>query len=146
SAEMEPLVGAGPGASAGLGAGAPPAESRPPSAGVEPSAQAGPFAEEAPADQAMPPARTASPAQDAPPVHTLPTRVRQASLVAPLREPRPTTADGPERDVSPEEMRSIFGAFQRGLDRGRKGDTVGPASPGAAPRPRTTDEGTDDDV
>lgn len=116
-----------------------PAEAGPPPAEAEPSA------EDAPPAQAEPPAQAGPPAEDAPPGYALPTRVRQASLAAPLREARPTTAEGPERDVSPEEMRSIFGAFQRGLDRGRKGDTVGPASPSAAPRPRTTDEGTDDD-
>jgi signal transduction histidine kinase len=110
-----------------------PAEADPPPAQAEPSA------EDAPPAQAEPPA------EDTPPAYALPTRVRQASLAAPFREARPTTAEGPERDVSPEEMRSIFGAFQQGLDRGRKGDTVGPASPSAAPRPRTTDEGTDDD-
>ncbi|MET7621349.1 ATP-binding protein [Streptomyces sp. NPDC005408] len=87
----------------------------------------------------------APPAKAGPPLGGLPTRVRQASLAAPLRDKPPTPAAAPEREVSPEEMRSIFGAFQAGLDRGRKGDSVGPASPGAAPRPRTTDEGTDDD-
>ncbi|MGW1496609.1 sensor histidine kinase [Streptomyces sp. NPDC002402] len=87
----------------------------------------------------------APPATAGPPLGGLPTRVRQASLAAPLRETPPAAADGPEREVSPEEMRSIFGAFQAGLDRGRKGDSVGPASPSAARRPRTTDEGTDDD-
>jgi hypothetical protein len=114
-------------------AAAAPAEAGPPPTEAEPSA------EDAPPAQAEPPA------EDTPPAYALPTRVRQASLAAPLREARPTTAEGPERDLSPEEMRSIFGAFQRGLDRGRKGDTVGPASLSAAPRPRTTDEGTDDD-
>ncbi|WP_405809581.1 nitrate- and nitrite sensing domain-containing protein [Streptomyces sp. NBC_00210] len=80
-----------------------------------------------------------------PPVHGLPTRVRQASLAAPLRDAPATDPEGSEREVSAEEMRSIFGAFQRGLDRGRKGDTVGSESAGSAPRPRTTDEGTADD-
>ncbi|MEV6652266.1 ATP-binding protein [Streptomyces sp. NPDC051219] len=79
------------------------------------------------------------------PVRGLPTRVRQASLAAPLRADRPEAAEAPARDVSPEEMRSIFGAFQRGLDRGRNGDPVDPASPDATPRPRTNDERTDDD-
>ncbi|WP_260848797.1 ATP-binding protein [Streptomyces sp. SLBN-118] len=86
----------------------------------------------------------APPAAAGPPLGGLPTRVRQASLAAPLRESQPAPAGGPGREVSAEEMRSIFGAFQAGLDRGRKGDSLGP-SPGAAPRPRTTDEGTDDD-
>lgn len=97
--------------------------------------------DEAPAPE--PPEEASAP--DGPALHALPTRVRQASLAPPLREKPAASAESPGREVSPEEMRSIFGAFQAGLDRGRKGDTVGPASPGAAPRPRTTDEGTDHD-
>lgn len=65
----------------------------------------------------------------------LPTRIRQASLAAPLRD-GPTEPEGPEREVGAEEMRAIFGAFQRGLDRGRK---AGPAG-----RESTNDEGTGD--
>ncbi|WP_327322252.1 nitrate- and nitrite sensing domain-containing protein [Streptomyces sp. NBC_01210] len=87
----------------------------------------------------------AQPPEPGPPLLGLPTRVRQASLAAPLRDAPSAAAEDPDREVSPEEMRSIFGAFQRGLDRGRKGDPAGPASPGAEPRSRTTDEGTDDD-
>ncbi|WP_406002001.1 nitrate- and nitrite sensing domain-containing protein [Streptomyces sp. NBC_00829] len=97
--------------------------------------------DEAPAPE--PPEEASAP--DGPALRALPTRVRQASLAPPLREKPAASAESPGREVSPEEMRSIFGAFQAGLDRGRKGDTVGPASPGAAPRPRTTDEGTDHD-
>ncbi|MER5464273.1 nitrate- and nitrite sensing domain-containing protein [Streptomyces sp. NPDC002668] len=85
------------------------------------------------------------PPEPAPQALGLPTRVRQASLAAPLRDAPSAAAEDSDREVSPEEMRSIFGSFQRGLDRGRKGDPAGPASPGAAPCPRTTDEGTDDD-
>ncbi|MFF0064286.1 nitrate- and nitrite sensing domain-containing protein [Streptomyces sp. NPDC005279] len=85
------------------------------------------------------------PPEPAPQALGLPTRVRQASLAAPLRDAPSAAAEDSDREVSPEEMRSIFGSFQRGLDRGRKGDPAGPASPGAAPRPRTTDEGTHDD-
>ncbi|MET8584339.1 nitrate- and nitrite sensing domain-containing protein [Streptomyces collinus] len=51
----------------------------------------------------------------------LPTRTRQASLARELREepsPRPAA---PAREIDADEMRAIFGAFQRGLDRGRKG-------------------------
>ncbi|WP_326648555.1 MULTISPECIES: nitrate- and nitrite sensing domain-containing protein [unclassified Streptomyces] len=83
--------------------------------------------------------------EPAPQALGLPTRVRQASLAAPLRDAPSAVAEDSDREVSPEEMRSIFGSFQRGLDRGRKGDPAGPASPGAAPCTRTTDEGTDDD-
>ncbi|MEV6396608.1 nitrate- and nitrite sensing domain-containing protein [Streptomyces sp. NPDC051907] len=66
----------------------------------------------------------------------LPTRVRQASLAAPLRDGPPVVDETPERDLSAEEMRGIFGAFQRGLDRGRRGEP--------SPRTGSTDEGTDD--
>ncbi|WP_328503945.1 nitrate- and nitrite sensing domain-containing protein [Streptomyces sp. NBC_00457] len=67
----------------------------------------------------------------------LPTRVRQASLAEGLRDDGPA-ADAPGTDVTPDEMRAIFGAFQRGTDRGRKGlpaDTT----------QRTDTEGTDAD-
>ncbi|NUK83829.1 nitrate- and nitrite sensing domain-containing protein [Streptomyces lunaelactis] len=86
------------------------------------------------------------PAEPGAPALGLPTRVRQASLAAPLRDAPPAAAEDADREVSPEEMRSIFGAFQRGLDRGREGDPAGPASPSSPPRTRTTDEGTDDDA
>ncbi|MFE3641804.1 nitrate- and nitrite sensing domain-containing protein [Streptomyces sp. NPDC059169] len=70
----------------------------------------------------------------------LPTRVRQASLAAPLREePVEPAQDRPSREVSPEEMRAIFGAFQRGLDRGRNAD------PEQAGGFRTNEEGTGHD-
>ncbi|MYQ43482.1 histidine kinase, partial [Streptomyces sp. SID4985] len=82
----------------------------------------------------------------------LPTRVRQASLARELRdEPPPET---PEVAADPEEMRAIFGAFQRGRDLGRQGSAT-PAEPGApAPGPRPVppdhasthvDEGMDTD-
>ncbi|MGW1891470.1 nitrate- and nitrite sensing domain-containing protein [Streptomyces sp. NPDC002004] len=84
------------------------------------------------------------PEPDAP---ALPTRVRQASLAAPLREepPAPGRSDAPE--PSAEEMRAVFGAFQRGLDRGRAGEPArGHQRNPDARRTRTTDEGTDDDA
>ncbi|WP_435228241.1 nitrate- and nitrite sensing domain-containing protein [Streptomyces sp. Tue6028] len=71
----------------------------------------------------------------------LPTRVRQASLAAGLRTEEPAAEEAPEREVTPEEMRAVFGAFQRGLDRGRRGL---PTDPGSAPR-TDTEEGTDAD-
>ncbi|GAA5034932.1 sensor histidine kinase [Streptomyces siamensis] len=71
----------------------------------------------------------------------LPTRVRQASLAAGLRTEEPASEEAPEREVTPEEMRAVFGAFQRGLDRGRRGL---PTDPGSAPR-TDTEEGTDAD-
>ncbi|MGW2487414.1 nitrate- and nitrite sensing domain-containing protein [Streptomyces sp. NPDC001606] len=61
-------------------------------------------------------------------VPALPTRTRQASLVPELRDEPPPPGTTPEREVDAEEMRAIFGAFQRGLDRGRRGL---PASGGA---------------
>ncbi|MGW5103746.1 nitrate- and nitrite sensing domain-containing protein [Streptomyces sp. NPDC004100] len=69
----------------------------------------------------------------------LPTRVRQASLARELREePPPET---PDTAADPEEMRAIFGAFQRGRDLGRQ-DSETPTEPGApapAPRPAPRD-------
>ncbi|UXY26371.1 sensor histidine kinase [Streptomyces sp. HUAS TT20] len=66
-----------------------------------------------------------APDADAPAADTdapaLPTRVRQASLAAPLRDDPPPRDAAPEREVDAEEMRAVFGAFQRGLERGRKG-------------------------
>ncbi|MFD5429882.1 nitrate- and nitrite sensing domain-containing protein [Streptomyces sp. NPDC127084] len=68
----------------------------------------------------------------------LPRRVRQASLAAPLRDtPGDDARREPAKEVSAEEMRAIFGAFQRGLDRGRKGDPAG--------RESMSDEGTGQD-
>ncbi|MBL1087006.1 nitrate- and nitrite sensing domain-containing protein [Streptomyces actinomycinicus] len=82
-----------------------------------------------------------SPRRDAS-VPELPTRVRQASLVPELREEPPAQGGtaGPEMDA--EEMRAIFGAFQRGLDRGRKGL---PVSGDADTATGSADEGTDTD-
>ncbi|MEU6070955.1 MULTISPECIES: sensor histidine kinase [Streptomyces] len=71
-----------------------------------------------------------APDADAP---ALPTRVRQASLAAPLRDDPPPRDAAPEREVDAEEMRAVFGAFQRGLERGRKG----------LPTTTDADEGTD---
>ncbi|MFD7611212.1 nitrate- and nitrite sensing domain-containing protein [Streptomyces sp. NPDC059828] len=74
----------------------------------------------------------------------LPRRVRQASLAAPLRDApggpdtgREPAGRAPAKEVSAEEMRAIFGAFQRGLDRGRKDDPAG--------RETMSDEGTGQD-
>ncbi|MEU1163219.1 hypothetical protein ABZ372_22100 [Streptomyces sp. NPDC005921] len=56
----------------------------------------------------------------------LPTRTRQASLAPELRTGR---APGETRDLDADEMRAVFGAFQRGLDRGRRGLPAGPEEP-----------------
>ncbi|MGW4513594.1 nitrate- and nitrite sensing domain-containing protein [Streptomyces sp. NPDC004393] len=77
--------------------------------------------------------------------HALPTRVRQSSLAPELRTDAPAAEEAPGREVSAEEVRAIFGAYQRGLDRGRKGipSDTGPHEP---PTERTdTEEGTDAD-
>ena len=85
----------------------------------------------------------------------LPTRIRQASLSTALRTDAPTADENggsggsdakPEREVTPEEMRALFGAFQRGLDRGRKGLPAHPGLDAEPPaHPGHTDEGTDAD-
>jgi hypothetical protein len=107
-------------------------------------AEAGAAAVEAhPVERPFPDSGAPEPA-GAPPA--LPTRRRQASLAAQLRDAPPAESAEPAHEPSAEEMRSIFGAFQRGLDRGRKGQPLDPASPADARRPRTTDEGTDDDA
>ncbi|MFI9806787.1 nitrate- and nitrite sensing domain-containing protein [Streptomyces sp. NPDC052301] len=54
-------------------------------------------------------------------VPALPSRIRQASLARELREEPPPRDENPERAVDADEMRAIFGAFQRGLERGRQG-------------------------
>ncbi|MET7285925.1 nitrate- and nitrite sensing domain-containing protein [Streptomyces sp. NPDC005573] len=71
-----------------------------------------------------------SPGPQAP---ALPTRTRQASLARQLRDDPPPRDAVPEREVGAEEMRAIFGAFQRGLDRGRKGLPAQAAPAQAAP-------------
>ncbi|MEU8586099.1 ATP-binding protein [Streptomyces sp. NPDC048664] len=88
----------------------------------------------------------------APGAPALPVRVRQTSLAPELRTDARPGAGPPARDSagepSAEEMRDIFGAFQRGLDRGRKGvpTTTAPAERTGTPTERTTtEEGTDAD-
>ncbi|WP_079176924.1 ATP-binding protein [Streptomyces sp. MUSC 14] len=90
-----------------------------PSAAGRPAPAREPSGAEPPAVSAA-----ASHAPDQPeqgPAPALPTRTRQASLAPELRDDPPAPADTPERQVDADEMRAIFGAFQRGLDRGRKG-------------------------
>ncbi|MFF7189175.1 nitrate- and nitrite sensing domain-containing protein [Streptomyces sp. NPDC008222] len=87
----------------------------------------------------------AAPGRPAPAAPALPTRVRQTSLAPGLRTEAPAAEEAPGREVSAEEVRAIFGAYQRGLDRGRKGvpTDTGPHEP---PTERTdTEEGTDAD-
>ncbi|MEW2621855.1 nitrate- and nitrite sensing domain-containing protein [Streptomyces sp. NPDC048106] len=74
----------------------------------------------------------------------LPTRVRQASLVPGLRD-EPQPGEKPRRQVDAEEMRAIFGAFQRGLDQGRKGMPTRSGAPGDDTVTTHADEGTDTD-
>ncbi|WP_079249452.1 nitrate- and nitrite sensing domain-containing protein [Streptomyces sp. IMTB 2501] len=63
------------------------------------------------------------------PPPALPTRTRQASLVPELRDEPPPRESGAGPEVDAEEMRAIFGAFQRGLDRGRRGLPTAEAAP-----------------
>ncbi|MFK0111814.1 nitrate- and nitrite sensing domain-containing protein [Streptomyces sp. NPDC091217] len=68
---------------------------------------------EAPAGERRP-----APVPGTPAAPALPTRTRQASLAPELRaEPAPSDT----RDLDADEMRAVFGAFQRGLERGRRG-------------------------
>ncbi|MBX7554466.1 nitrate- and nitrite sensing domain-containing protein [Streptomyces sp. tea 10] len=90
----------------------------PPSAG-RPAPAREPSAAEPAAESAAAPEASARPEQG--PAPALPTRTRQASLAPELRDDAPVRPDTPERPMDAEEMRAIFGAFQRGLDRGRKG-------------------------
>ncbi|MCX4992307.1 MULTISPECIES: nitrate- and nitrite sensing domain-containing protein [unclassified Streptomyces] len=76
----------------------------------------------------------------------LPTRVRQRALAPELRTAGPVADETPEREVTPEEMRAVFGSFQRGLDRGRRGLPTQPDARRSGPSQRTdTEEGTDAD-
>ncbi|MEU6576460.1 sensor histidine kinase [Streptomyces sp. NPDC046805] len=79
----------------------------------------------------------------------LPTRVRQASLVAELSDEAAAADATPSREVRADEMRAIFGSFQRGLDRGRKGlprEDQGTRTAGRSSDERAdTDEGTQAD-
>lgn len=88
------------------------------------------------------------PAEAAGAAPVLPTRVRQASLARQLRDEPQDQAKGGRREVDAEEMRAIFGAFQRGLDQGRKGMPARPERPGATDGDTVNihvDEGTDTD-
>ncbi|MGW1534395.1 nitrate- and nitrite sensing domain-containing protein [Streptomyces aureus] len=100
----------------------------------------------APAD-APAEASTAVPESDpAPEPPVLPTRVRQRALAPELRDPAPAAGGTPEREITPEEMRAVFGSYQRGLDRGRRGLPSGPADAPTDPAQRTDiEEGTDAD-
>jgi hypothetical protein len=72
--------------------------------------------------------------------------VRQTSLAPGLRTESPSSDASAEREVSADELRSILGAFQRGLDRGRKGipTSTAPTERAEPPtEPTETEEGTD---
>ncbi|MEW2158044.1 nitrate- and nitrite sensing domain-containing protein [Streptomyces sp. NPDC007189] len=62
----------------------------------------------------------------------LPTRTRQASLARELRDQPAAPENGAGTRLDAEEMRAVFGAFQRGLDRGRKGLPVSGEAPADA--------------
>ncbi|QTD97309.1 sensor histidine kinase [Streptomyces cyanogenus] len=148
-----------PDAEAATRPGTGPGRARPMPAPSEPDAEAATRPRTAP-DRARPApvppasepdagARTRSaPGASAPPavVPGLPTRVRQASLAAGLRQ-EPVRDDGEVgREVDAEQMRAIFGAFQRGLDRGRKGLPVSrDLQDDVETATHPADEGTDTD-
>ncbi|MET8095975.1 nitrate- and nitrite sensing domain-containing protein [Streptomyces sp. NPDC005236] len=71
------------------------------------------------------------PESAAPEAPVLPTRVRQRALAPELRAAAPVADETPERAITPEEMRAVFGAFQRGLTRGRKGLPTQPGPDGS---------------
>jgi hypothetical protein len=76
--------------------------------------------EVSPADDARPPSEGSEPAMSYTP-SGLPFRVPQASLAPPLREDGAAgdCADDDEEMRSPEELRTMLGAYQRGTVRGR---------------------------
>ncbi|MFF8405152.1 nitrate- and nitrite sensing domain-containing protein [Streptomyces sp. NPDC015684] len=116
-----------------------------------------PAAPESPAQEspgpvpAAPESPAREPAAAMPALPSLPSRTRQAALAPELRDDPAGPGAAPERALDPEEMRAIFGAFQRGLDRGRKGlpatgEPVADGTPARAADPTThADEGTDTD-
>ncbi|MEU6593355.1 nitrate- and nitrite sensing domain-containing protein [Streptomyces sp. NPDC046881] len=123
----------------------------PPAPGPGPAAVAEPPAA-GDADQAdrpgtgpgVSPSHSAAPT--ARPAPALPTRTRQASLAAELRDEPVRDGGAVRREVGAEEMRAIFGAFQRGLDRGRKGLPVSrDAQDDVETATHPADEGTDTD-
>ncbi len=97
---------------------------RPPAqhSGLDPAAVTGPTTE-LPATELPAPERPASPAPAPadPPLTPdgLPRRVRQASLAPQLRNTVPDESDEPQRLRSPEQVRTIMSALQRGTTRGR---------------------------
>ncbi|MET7453634.1 nitrate- and nitrite sensing domain-containing protein [Streptomyces sp. NPDC005574] len=62
------------------------------------------------------------------PPPALPTRTRRTALSAVRPTEDPSASEPPARDLTPEEVRAVFGAFQRGLDRGRRGLPTGPGA------------------
>ncbi|MFF3913772.1 nitrate- and nitrite sensing domain-containing protein [Streptomyces sp. NPDC001852] len=116
-----PTTAAAPGPGTGS---APPPEPEPPTRGLLPSRSVpAPGAEpELPAgDRSSSPAAPEAVSESSVSPPALPTRTRQASLVRELRDEPPQHDTAPEREIDAEEMRTVFGAFQRGLDRGRRG-------------------------
>ncbi|MFI2764195.1 nitrate- and nitrite sensing domain-containing protein [Streptomyces echinatus] len=127
-----------------------------PASEAAPVSEAVPVSEAASASEAAPVSRAVSegarsagsgpvPGRGGAGAPALPTRTRQKSLAPQLRDDPPERGTGRELDA--EEMRAVLGAFQRGLDRGRKGlpvpDDLHAESAGAADTP--DDERTDTD-
>ncbi|MGW0878592.1 nitrate- and nitrite sensing domain-containing protein [Streptomyces sp. NPDC002671] len=111
---------------------------------LAPDTRVGATGQEAPAVASVPRATAPDPEPEpraaAP---ALPTRTRQASLAPELRDDPASREPVAAPEADADEMRAIFGAFQRGLDRGRKGLPATGDADGAS----STDahEGTDTD-
>ncbi|MFG3204364.1 nitrate- and nitrite sensing domain-containing protein [Streptomyces sp. NPDC048192] len=121
AARARPSDGSTAGAGGAPGAGSAP----PPGEGAESSPARGERPASVPARGERPepsPARGHEAVSESP-AHppALPTRVRQASLTRELRDEPPARESGAGTRLDPEEMRAVFGAFQRGLERGRQG-------------------------
>ncbi|MFD4504652.1 nitrate- and nitrite sensing domain-containing protein [Streptomyces sp. NPDC058457] len=121
------------------GARGPGREAEPPPGRTDASPPETPSARTDASSPEMPSARTDDLSPEAPPA--LPTRTRQTSLAPELRAGPQAQARPVERDLDADEMRAVFGAFQRGLERGRRGMPTG------TEEPNHTEEGTraDDD-
>ncbi|MGQ5638603.1 MULTISPECIES: nitrate- and nitrite sensing domain-containing protein [unclassified Streptomyces] len=121
AARARPSDGSTAGAGGAPGAGSAP----PPGKGAESSPARGerPASVPAPGERPEPSPARGHEAVSESPAHppALPTRVRQASLTRELRDEPPARESGAGTRLDPEEMRAVFGAFQRGLERGRQG-------------------------
>ncbi|MGW0768176.1 nitrate- and nitrite sensing domain-containing protein [Streptomyces sp. NPDC002676] len=116
---------------------------QPQATALGPDSRGGATGQEAPAVASASEAAAPDPEPEPPAAPALPTRTRQASLAPELRDDPASREPVAAPEVDAEAMRAIFGAFQRGLDRGRKGLPATGDADGAS----STDahEGTDTD-